>query len=69
VEGWSSFATARNSVLSVLFAFLSYTGPGMFKSFVTLRTRNAWVHALGYHAIAPRTLLDSPMVARVFRLN
>jgi hypothetical protein len=69
VEGWSSFATPRDSLLSVLFVFLSYTGPGMFKSFVTLRTGNAWVHALGYHAIAPHTLLDAPMIAKVFRMG
>jgi hypothetical protein len=26
----------------------------MFKSFMTSRTGNDWVHALGYHAVAPR---------------
>jgi hypothetical protein len=69
VEGWSSFATPADGVLSVLFVILSYTGPGMFKSFVTLRTGNAWVHALGYHAVAPHTLLDAPLMAKVFRLS
>ncbi len=69
VEGWSSFATPSDTVLSLLFVFLSYTGPGMFKSFVTLRTSNAWVHAIGYHAVAPHTLLDTPMIARVFGLD
>jgi hypothetical protein len=69
VEGWSSFATPSDTALSLLFVFLSYTGPGMFKSFVTLRTSNAWVHALGYHAVAPHTLLDTPMIARVFHLD
>jgi hypothetical protein len=66
VEGWSSFASPADGLLSVLFVFLSYTGPGMFKSFVTLRTSNAWVHAIGYHAFAPHTLLDTPLIAKVF---
>jgi hypothetical protein len=69
VEGWSSFANPADSLLSLLFVFLSYTGPGMFKSFVTLRTSNAWVHAIGYHAFAPHTLLDTPMIAKVFGIR
>lgn len=68
VEGWSAFDTPEDTALSILFVFLSYTGPGMFKSYVTLRTGNAWVHALGYHAVAPHTIIDAPMIARVFRL-
>lgn len=69
VEGWSLFRTPSESVLSILFVVLSYTGPGMFKSFVTIRTRNAWVHALGYQAIAPHTLADAPMIAKVFAIR
>ena len=69
VEGWSSFRTPSDTVLSLLFVILSYTGPGMFKSYVTLRTSNAWVHALGYHAVAPHVLADTPMIARVFGLD
>ncbi len=69
VEGWSSFSTPTDAALSLLFVVLSYTGPGMFKSYVTLRTSNAWVHAIGYHAIAPHTLLDTPMIAKVFHLD
>ena len=69
VEGWSSFRTPSDTGLSLLFVILSYTGPGMFKTFVTLRTSNAWVHALGYHAVAPHTLADTPLIARVFGLD
>ena len=68
VEGWSVFTTPRDTALSLVFVVLTYTGPGMFKSFVTLRTGNAWVHALGYHAIAPHVVADAPMIAKVFAI-
>ncbi len=69
VEGWSSFTSPTNTLLSLLFVFATYTGPGMFKSYVTLRTGNAWVHALGYHAVAPHVLYDTPLVARIFAIG
>jgi len=69
VEGWSLFATPRLTALSLIFVFLQYTGPGMFKSFVTLRTGNAWVHAIAYHAIAPHVIADTPMIAKVFAIR
>ncbi|MBN9508916.1 MAG: hypothetical protein J0I21_07320 [Alphaproteobacteria bacterium] len=66
VEGWSVFATPREAALSVLFVLLGYFGPGMIKTFITLRTGNAWVHAIGYHAIAPHVVVDAPLMAKVF---
>jgi hypothetical protein len=66
VEGWSVFNTPRNAVLSVIFVGLQYFGPGMMKTFITLRTGNAWVHAMGYHAIAPHVVVDTPLMATAF---
>jgi hypothetical protein len=66
VEGWSAFDSAQHVTLSLLFVFFQYFGPGMFKSVLTLRTGNAWVHAAGYHAIAPHVLVDTPLIVRIF---
>jgi hypothetical protein len=69
VEGWSAFDSSRDIALSLLFVFLQYFGPGMMKSVLTLRTGNAWVHAFGYHAVAPHVIVDTPLVVRVFGIT
>jgi hypothetical protein len=66
VEGWSTFDSPRNSALSLIFVLLQYFGPGMVKSVLTLRTGNAWVHALSYHIVAPHVIIDTPLVVRIF---
>jgi hypothetical protein len=66
VEGWSTFGSPTNATLSLIFVLLQYFGPGMFKSVLTLRTGNAWVHALSYHIIAPHVIVDTPLVIRTF---
>jgi hypothetical protein len=66
VEGWSTFDSPRNAALSLIFVLLQYFGPGMFKSVLTLRTGNAWVHALSYHIIAPHVIVDTPLVVKTF---
>ena len=66
VEGWSAFDSPRNIALSLLFVLLQYFGPGMIKSVLTLRTGNAWVHALSYHLLAPHVLVDTPLMVKVF---
>jgi hypothetical protein len=66
VEGWSTFSSPTNATLSLIFVLLQYFGPGMFKSVLTLRTGNAWVHALSYHLIAPHIIVDTPLVIKTF---
>jgi hypothetical protein len=66
VEGWSAFDSPRDTTLSLLFVLLQYFGPGMMKSVLTLRTGNAWVHALSYHAIAPHVIVDTPLMVKSF---
>lgn len=68
-DGWANFASPTDTVLSVLYLLLFYTGPGMFKTFITIRTANAWTHVWAYHAIAPHTLLDTPMMVQIFRIR
>jgi hypothetical protein len=69
IEGWSAFGSPRDAALSLLFVLFSYFGPGMIKSVLTLRTGNAWVHALGYHAVAPHVVADAPLVVRIFGIR
>jgi hypothetical protein len=69
VEGWSAFDSPRDTVLSLIFVLLTYFGPGMMKAVLTLRTGNAWVHALSYHAVAPHVIVDTPLVVRIFGIN
>src|ERR1022692_1649499 len=68
VEGWSAFDTPRNTALSLMFVLLQYFGPGMIKSVLTLRTGNAWVHALSYHVVAPHVIVDTPLVVKIFEI-
>jgi hypothetical protein len=66
VEGWSAFDSPRDAALSLIFVLLQYFGPGMIKSVLTLRTGNAWVHAIGYHAVAPHVIVDTPLMVKTF---
>jgi hypothetical protein len=69
VEGWSAFDSPRDVALSLIFVLLQYFGPGMIKSVLTLRTGNAWVHALSYHIFAPHVIVDTPLVVKIFGIR
>jgi hypothetical protein len=68
-DGWTSFVSPADATLSFLYLLLFYTGPGMFKTFITIRTANAWTHVWAYHAIAPHTLIDTPMFVKIFGIR
>ncbi len=55
-----------NGILTLIFVFLQFSFPGLIKSFLTLRTGNAWVNRWAYHAIAPHVTVDTPHIVRVF---
>ncbi|CAN5857553.1 hypothetical protein BH24DEI2_BH24DEI2_18930 [soil metagenome] len=68
-ESWAAYNSVPNGLLSVFFIGMQYFGPGVVKSVLTLRTGNAWVHALAYHAIAPHVTLDTTNIVDIFRLR
>lgn len=68
-DAWTVFTSPGTAVLSIAFLVLTYFAPGMFKTVLTLRTGNAWVHVWAYHALAPHTLIDAPHMVHVFQLR
>jgi hypothetical protein len=68
-DAWTIFDSAGDAALSVAFLLLTYFAPGMFKTVLTVRTGNAWVHVWAYHALAPHTLADTPHLVHVFHLR
>ena len=69
LDAWTVYTSAQAAFLSVAFLFFQYFGPGLIKSVLTLRTGNAWVHAIAYHAVAPHVLIDTPHIVRVFNIR
>jgi hypothetical protein len=67
-DGWLAVDTTTATVLSVIFLFFQYLGPGMIKTVLTLRTGNAWVHVWAYHAIAPHVIADTPTIVKIFHV-
>jgi hypothetical protein len=68
-DAWTVFTSLGDTALSIVFLLLTYFAPGMFKTVLTVRTGNAWVHVWGYHALVPHTLIDAPHMVRVFHLT
>jgi hypothetical protein len=68
-DAWTLFDSPGNAALSVAFLLLTYLAPGMFKTVLTVRTGNAWVHVWAYHALAPHTLADTPHLVHIFHLR
>ncbi len=68
-EYWTVFDTASLGVVSIILVFSQFTGPGMIKSLLTLRTGNAWVHLLAYHSVVPHVSVDTPTVVDAFEIG
>lgn len=68
-DAWAVFTSPRGAALSLIFLLFTYLGPGMIKTFLTLRTGNAWVHIWAYHAFAPHTLIDTPHIVEIFKIR
>ena len=68
-DAWTVFTSPHATALSLTFLLFTYLGPGMIKTFLTLRTGNAWVHVWAYHAFAPHTLVDTPHLVDVLRIR
>lgn len=67
-EYWTRYDSVPHGLLSVIIVLLTFGPPGLMKSYLTLRTANAWVHLWGYHAITPHVTGDTPMIVDVFRI-
>jgi hypothetical protein len=68
-EYWTVYDTVRHGILSVIFVYLTFVPPGLVKSFLTLRTGNAWVHLWGFHAISPHVTADTGLIIRDFGIR
>jgi hypothetical protein len=68
-EYWTRYDSVKDGMLSVIFVFLTFLPPGLMKSFLTIRTGNAWVHVWAFHAISPHVTADTPLVVRDFRIR
>lgn len=68
-DAWTVFSSPSGAVLSIIFLIFTYFGPGMIKTFLTVRTGNAWVHVWAYHALAPHTFVDTPHMVEVFDIR
>jgi hypothetical protein len=68
-EYWTRYDSFSHGAVSAIFVLLQFGPPGMMKSYLTLRTANAWVHLWGYHAITPHVTNDTPMVVDIFGIR
>jgi len=67
-ESWTRYDSVAHSVLSIFVVFLILFPAGLVKSFLTMRTGNAWVHLWGFHAISPHVTVDTKLIVQDFRI-
>lgn len=68
-EAWTQYGSVDRGVSSLMLVFLTFFPAGLMKSFLTVRTGNAWVHLWAYHAISPHVTVDTPLVVRDFNIR
>jgi hypothetical protein len=68
-EYWTLYDSLSHALLSVIFVLLTFVPPGLMKSYLTLRTANAWVHLWGFHAVTPHVTADTPMIVKIFDIR
>lgn len=68
-ESWTRYDSVSDSAISMLFVFLTFFPPGLMKSFLTIRTGNAWVHLWAFHAISPHVTVDTRLIVHDFDIR
>ncbi|MGC1545309.1 MAG: hypothetical protein WA772_13330 [Candidatus Acidiferrales bacterium] len=68
-ESWTRYDTPAHAALSVMVVFLIFFPPGVMKSFLTMRTGNAWVHMWGFHAVSPHVTVDTRLIVSDFHIK
>jgi hypothetical protein len=68
-ETFTRYDSLYHSLISVIFVFLFFFPPGVMKSFLTMRTGNAWVHMWGFHAISPHVTVDTRLIVHDFGIK
>jgi hypothetical protein len=68
-EDWTRYDSPARAAFSVIAVFLIFFPPGVMKSFLTMRTGNAWVHVWAFHAISPHVTVDTRLIVRDFDIR
>jgi hypothetical protein len=68
-ETFTRYDSPSHSLISAIFVFLFFFPPGVMKSFLAMRTGNAWVHMWGFHAISPHVTVDTCLIVHDFNLR
>ncbi len=68
-ESWTRYDSPNHAAVSVIFVLLTFFPAGVMKSYLTLRTGNAWVHMWGFHAITPHVMVDTRLIVHDFNIR
>jgi hypothetical protein len=68
-EYWTVYGSVPHGILSIIFVYLTFVPSGLVKSFLSLRTGNAWVHLWTFHAISPHVTDDTGLIIRDFGIR